>query len=183
MHSIGQELHVHVGIGLEGHGDLPYDGLSISVDSFRDLYPYKSRCGWHIVLPAAPDYRVALAHQKAITGFHTAYRTVKIRQHSRVAPINDVQEQPVVSVLEHCGLEDANICPAPHQAMRIPWGELQISNTGMAGMVRVNSEVHCAIQLFVWADITKGCALRKGAAGLDLQGCDRHIEPPSANCS
>jgi hypothetical protein len=107
-------------------------------------------------------------HQKAIARFHAADRTVKICQHGRVAPIDNIQEQPVVPVLERCGLEYADICPAPHQAMCIPWGELQVSDSGVTGMVRSDSEVHRAIQLFVWADVTKSCTLRKGAAGLDL---------------
>jgi hypothetical protein len=48
-------------------------------------------------------------------------------------------------VLQRYWLEDADICRAPHQAMRIPWGELQVSDSGVAGMVRVDSEVHRAI--------------------------------------
>jgi hypothetical protein len=161
-------LHLDVGIGLESHRDLPCDGLTASVDGLWDLYAYKpGRCR-HIVLPAAPDHGVALVHQKAIARFHAADRTVKICQHGRVAPIDNIQEQPVVPVLERCGLEYADICPAPHQAMCIPWGELQVSDSGVTGMVRSDSEVHRAIQLFVWADVTKSCTLRKGAAGLDL---------------
>src|SRR5262249_481949 len=152
MHSIREELHLDVGIGLEGHCDLPGDGLTASVDGLRDLYAYQpGRCR-HIVLPAAPDYGVALAHQKAIARLHSADRTVKIRQHSRVAAIDDIQKQPMVPVLQRCRLEDADICPASHQAMGIPWGESQVSDPSVAGMVRVDSEVYRAIQLFVWAD-------------------------------
>src|SRR4029453_13440793 len=55
MHSIREELHVDVGIGLESHRDLPCYGLTTGVDGFRDLYAYKpGRCRY-IVLPAAPD--------------------------------------------------------------------------------------------------------------------------------
>jgi hypothetical protein len=178
MHSIREELHLDVGIGLEGHGDLPRYGLTASLNGLRDLYAYKPGRGRHIVLPAAPDYSIALAHEKAITRFHAADRTVKIRQHGRIAAIDDIQEQPVVSVLKRNGLEYADIRRATHQAMCIPRGEVQVSDPDVAGMVRVDSEVHRAIQLFVWADITKGYALRKGAAGLDLKGCDRHRAPP-----
>src|SRR5437870_3741023 len=45
-------------------------------------------------------------------------------------------------------------------------------------MVRVDREVHCAIQLLVGANIAKGLPLRKGVARRDLQGCYRHITPP-----
>jgi len=157
-----------VGIGLESHRDLPYYGLTAGIDSLRDLYAYKPGRRRHIVLPTAPDHGVALAHQKAIARFHAADRTVKIRQHGGIAAIDDIQEQSVVPMLERCRLEYADIGPAPHQAMRIPWGELQVSDPGVAEMVRVDSEVHRTIQLFVWADVTKSCTLRKGAAGLDF---------------
>jgi hypothetical protein len=145
MHSIGEELHIDGGIGLEGHGDFSCDGLTARINGLRHLYTYKPGSCWYIVLPAAPDHRVTLAHQKAMAWFHTADRTVKIRQHSRIAPIDDIQEQPAVPVLERYRPEYADICPAPHQAMRIPWGELQISNPSIAGMGRVDSEVHRAI--------------------------------------
>ena len=159
---------MHVGIGLEGHGDLPCEGLTASVDSLRDLYAYQpSRCR-HIVLPAAPDHGVALAHQKAIARFEAANRTVKIRQHGGVAPIDDIQEQPLVAALERDGLEQADICRTTHQAMRIPWGALQVSDTCVGGMVRVDSEVHRAIQLLVGTYGSKGFTVCKGAAGLDL---------------
>jgi hypothetical protein len=55
-----------------------------------------------------------------------------------------------------------------HQAMGISWGALQVSNPGVAGMMRINRAVHGAVQLLVGADVTKGFTLRKGATGLDL---------------
>jgi hypothetical protein len=110
MQSIREQLHLDVGIGLEGYRDLPGYGLTASVNGLRDIDPYKPGHRWHIVLPAAPDHGVSLTHQKAIAGFKTADRTIKIRQRGRVAPIDDVQEQPVVRVLERDGLEHAEIC-------------------------------------------------------------------------
>src|SRR5215471_16962368 len=122
----------------------------------------------HIVLPAAPDHRVALAHQKAIARLQTADRTVKIREYRGIAPIDDVQEQPLVPTLECYRLEDADICRVMHQAMGIPWGTLQISDPGVAGMMRVDRAVHSAVQLLIGSYVTKSFPLRKGATGLDL---------------
>ena len=100
MQSIREELHVHAGIGLEGHGDLPCDGLTASVNGLRDMDTDQPGHRRHIVLPADPEHGVSLAHQKAIARFHTADRAVKIRQHGGVAAIDDIQEQALVAVLE-----------------------------------------------------------------------------------
>src|SRR5207247_10818948 len=70
-------------------------------------------------------------------------------------------------------------CRAMHQALRLAWGLVQVSNPGVAGMVRVDSEVYRALQLLVRTDVAKGFTLRKRATSLDLQGCDCHTVPPS----
>ena len=57
----------------------------------------------------------------------------------------------MVAVLEVYGLEHAEICRALHQSLSIPWGEFQVGDPGITGMVRVDSEVHGAIELFVGA--------------------------------
>jgi hypothetical protein len=73
----------------------------------------------------------------------------------------------MVPVLERDGLEHAEICRATHQPLRIPWGEFQVRDAGIAGMVRVDSEVHSTIQLLVGTYVAKSCFLSKGAAGPD----------------
>ena len=146
MLSVRQELHLHVGIGLESHGDLPDQGLTTRADSLWDMYTHQPGHRWHIVLPATPDHGVSLAHQKAIARVQTADCTVKIRQHSGVAAIDHIQEQPLVAVLGRHGLQQADICRALHQALRISGSELQVSNSGITGMVWVDRDVHCALQ-------------------------------------
>src|SRR5262249_19682454 len=118
MQAIREELYLDVGIGLEGHGDLACDGLPVSVDGLGDMDTYEPGRRRHIVLPAAPDHGIALAHQKAIARIETVDRTVKIGQHSGVAPIDNIQEQPLVAALERDGLEQADICRTMYQALR-----------------------------------------------------------------
>jgi hypothetical protein len=178
MQAVREELHLHVGIGLESHGNLPYQWPTTSVNGLRDLHTDQSGSRRHIVLPATPDHGIALAHEKAIARVQMANRTVKIRQHRGITPIDDIQEQPVVAELGCDGLQQADICHALHQALRIPWGELQVSNPGVAGMVWVDRDMHRTLQELIGADITKGSALCKGAAGDDLQVCYCHVIPP-----
>jgi hypothetical protein len=109
-----------------------------------------------------------MAHEKAIAGIHSTDRAVEIRQHGRVAAIDDIQEQALVAIMEVNGLEQAKIGRALHQALGIAWGTLQVSNRGIAGVVRIDSDVHGAVELFVGASVAKGNALRKGTAGLDV---------------
>src|SRR5262245_20329501 len=96
------------------------------------------------------------------------------------AAIDDVQEQPLVAALQCHGHEQADVCRTRHQALRIPWGALQVSDPSVAGMVRVDREVHRAVQLLIGSYVTKSFPLHKGATGLDLEGCDRNGAPPEA---
>ena len=180
MQSIREELHLERGIRLKGDSNLPGDGLPSSVEGLRHLDADEAGCCRHIVLPAAPEHGIALAHEKAIARVLVADGTVQIRQHGGSAAIDDIQEQepPLIAALGRDGLQQADVRRAMHQALRIAWGALQVSDAGVAGMVRVDRAVYCAIQLLVGANVTKGLLWRKGAAGLDLQGCYRHVTPP-----
>ena len=100
---------MHAGIGLEGHGDFPREGLTACINGLWDLDLYQPRSRRHIILPADPEHGVSLAHEKTIAGVRPADRTVEIRQHRGVAPIDDIEEQASIAVLEVYGLEHAEI--------------------------------------------------------------------------
>jgi hypothetical protein len=55
---------------------------------------------------------------------------------------------------------------ADNAALCIPWSAWQISDPGVVGMVRVDSDVHRALHLLVWPDVARGYARCKGLRGV-----------------
>jgi hypothetical protein len=109
VESIREELPVHAGIGLEGHGDFSREGLTACINGLWDLDLYQARGRWYIILPADPEHDVSLTHEKTIARLRPADRTVKIRQHGGIAAIDDIEEQAPIAVFEGEGLEHTEI--------------------------------------------------------------------------
>ena len=77
---------------------LPGDGRAVGVQGLGHVgLDQAGGVGGHVVLPAAPDHRVAVAHQEAVAGAQPLAGAVQVGEDGGVAPVNHVEDDAVAA--------------------------------------------------------------------------------------
>ena len=104
--------------------------------------------------------------------------TVEIAQARATAAVQDVKQQAVVPALRFHRPEEPPIRRKMHPATDISWGQLQVRNELVRGMIGINGKRDGAVELLVGAYLSKGLFLGKGPSRCDQQFGDCHRIPP-----
>ena len=98
--SIGKVLDLGWCVDLEGDHDLARD-LALAGPGLGKPGPQHSRNVWNVVLPAAPNHRISLPHQKPVAGVRRSVRgnlwgAVDVSQGQGLAPVGHVQQNTMI---------------------------------------------------------------------------------------
>ena len=166
VHAVGDVLVLDNGVGLEGHDDGAGDGLAVLL-GLRSVDAKQARGVGYVVLPAAPDDGVALAHQEAVAGVQGRVRSdvggaVDVAQGQGLAPVEDVEEQAAVALGRVVGAQDAEVGGELDESLLIAGRELDVGDGLVGRMHGVDGEVGDAIDLGVGANVAEGLAVGEG---------------------
>src|SRR5215472_6074574 len=151
---------------------------------FGDLYAHQPVGFRHVVLPAAPDHGIAVAHQKTIASVGWPGRidwprhAVKCRQCQPVAAVRYIEQQAVVAARLLGRRKDADVSREMHQAVAPALGQIDIDDSAVQPLRRVNGEVCGAVELLVAPDMVEFPTIGERLAGLDLEPDNSHSTLP-----
>ena len=141
--AVGQEVSKDNRMRLESDRNLAGNRFAVRVQGFRNVNADQAGCsGRHVVLPTAPNYGVALAHQEAIARPQPLPGAVEIGQYGGVAPVHHVKYDAVAAPRRVFGLQDAEVGDAVRATGGIPGSQLQVGDDLVGRVVGVNCQVN-----------------------------------------
>ena len=175
MLTVGQKVSVDNRMRLESDRNLAGNRFAVRVQGFRNVDADQAgRTRRHVVLPAAPDYGVALAHQEAIARPQPLPGAVEVGQYGGVAPVHHVKQDAVAAPRRVFGLQDAEVGDAVRAAGGIPGSQLQVGDDFVGRVVGVNCQVNQAVYLPIGAGLAENRPVGKGPNGSNLQSGNCH---------
>jgi len=133
-----------------------------------------------VMLPTAPHYSVAMAHQKPIsaivqhTGSDRPWDAIEHRERQPVAAVYYVEQQAAVAALLVLGGQDPQICRKSDAAIAIARRKIEVGDAAIAGMARVDGKVRRTVELQIWASDTKSSPTREALPSVDFKRNDGH---------
>jgi hypothetical protein len=139
----------------------------------------------HVALPAARDDRVAVAHQKAVTGVDgrvgvgvrtddRARGVVEVRHRDGVAAVHHVDDHAAVGARAIDGQQDRHVGGELDAAASIARRQVDVGDAPV-GLVRgVDGEAEPALQLLVRSDVAERATVGEGTSECHVEVGHRH---------
>ena len=172
---VGQGVGMGDGMGLEANGNPAGDGGTVGVQCLR--YVGLDQAGGvrgHVVLPAAPDHRVAVTHQEPVAGSQSLPRAVQVGQDRGIAPVHDVKDDAVAAPRRVLRLQDGEVGGAMDSTCGVPGRQLDVGDNLVGRMVGVNGQVDDAVNLAIGSCVAENGAAGKRSDGVDFQSGNCH---------
>jgi len=121
--------------------------------------------GRHVTLPATPHHGEAAPHQKAVAGMlgvSTLRRPVEPRHDRLVAAIGHVVDEAPIAAIEIKRLQDPEIALILDEAQRVARGPIEVDDSDIQGMCRVEFAEYRAVQPFIRPDSAEFRAIKHG---------------------
>jgi hypothetical protein len=173
MPAVGQQLNLAWFARLKADQQPSGDRPAVN-PRLGDPDPHQSVALGHVVLPAAPDDRKAMAHQKPVAsiGWHRRIdwprHPVEARQCQAVAAVRHIEKQAMIAARRVLRREDADIGREMHQAVAVALGHIDIGDGAVRRVPRINGEMRCAVKLLVAPDIAEFPTVGERLSGFDL---------------
>ena len=181
METVREQLDLARNVGLEFHQELAGDRQA-SAPRLGDMDTHEPVDCRDVVLPAAPHHGVALPHQEPVanvqrgTGDGLSRRPIEHPHRQAVAPVGYLQQQTAIAALVVPRGENTNICGEMHEPVAVTRGQREVRDPLVKGMVRVDSKMGRAVELYVWANVAKGSPSSERPPSVDLEGSNGHRE-------